>query len=320
MILVWLFVALTTWALRQARELPILGEEPALVRAEDDDERMWSVTTLIGALDKPALVHWAAIETAKAAIDSEKAWRSRLENEGRDAAIDYLKGARFRRPRGQRSAADLGKAVHAACEHKAIYGAFRPEDAADDEMRPMLTQFDRFLDEWQPEYIAAEVTVFSPTFGYAGTCDGFFRLQGTPLIFDYKTSRETYDSRDQLKGPYPEVGLQLAGYRYAELAAVWRARQTEVYKRRYYLLSDTERALGVPVPEVDGGVVVYLTPEHYAVHPIRCDESVYEQFLYVIEAARFAFETAKTVIGAPMIPPAAFAPTDAGDPFAGLPA
>ena len=37
-------------------------------KPEPDDLRMWSVTTIIGALDKPALVYWAAEETAKAAV------------------------------------------------------------------------------------------------------------------------------------------------------------------------------------------------------------------------------------------------------------
>lgn len=157
--------------------LPLLSEPPDLAPPEPDDlPPLWSVTTIIGALDKPALVPWCAIKTAEAAVDQEKAWKSRLEHEGRDAAIDYLKAARFRRARGARSATELGTAVHAACEHMAIYGSWRQEDLADTELRPFLIQFERFLNEFQPEYIAAEVTVFSPTFGYAGTCDGFFAL------------------------------------------------------------------------------------------------------------------------------------------------
>lgn len=157
--------------------LPLLSEQPDIAPAEPDDlPPLWSVTTIIGALDKPALVPWAAKATAEAAVDKERAWRSRLEHEGRDAAIDYLKGARFHRKPGARSATELGTAVHAACEHKAIFGSWRQEDLADMELRPFMVQFDRFLDEYQPVYIAAEVTVFSPTWGYAGTCDGFFEL------------------------------------------------------------------------------------------------------------------------------------------------
>lgn len=276
------------------------GLEPIDVKPEKDDARFWSVTTIIGALDKPALVPWAAIKTAEAAVDDAETWQSRLEREGRDSAIDYLKQARFRTTkRGARSATELGTDVHAACEDYTLSGV-RPE--VDDEVRPFIEQFDRFLQEFQPVYQATEVTVYSPTYGYAGTCDGFLTIDGVRLIFDYKTSRDSYDKRGKPKGPYPEVALQLAAYRYAELAAVWQPRRFEQWRRRYYLLSDTERNVGVPVPEVDGGAVIYLTPEQYSVTPVRCDESVHQQFLFVEEAARWAFQTSKDVLGMAMTP------------------
>jgi hypothetical protein len=140
----------------------------------------------------------------------------------------------------------------------------------------------------------------------------------TPLIFDIKTSAEDHTTGGKLRTPYPEVGLQLAAYRYAELAAVWRARQAEQFKRRYYLLSETERAMGVAVPEVDGGVAILLTPTRYAVHPVKCDEDVHESFLHIVDAAHFQFDVASSVVGAPMLPPHPMQ-VDESDPFAGLP-
>ena len=48
-----------------------IGQEPIEVdKPDDDDLSLWSVTTIIGALDKPALLYWAAQQTADAAIDS----------------------------------------------------------------------------------------------------------------------------------------------------------------------------------------------------------------------------------------------------------
>jgi hypothetical protein len=296
--------------------LPTVGEgTDDDAKPTDDDERFWSVTTIIGALDKPALVPWAAIETAKAAVDSEKAWKSRLENEGRESAIEFLKGARFRRARGARSATELGTVVHALCEEYALTGN-RP--VADAETRPYLDRFDEFLQHFSPEYIAAEIVVFSPTYGYAGQTDGFLRIQDMDFVVDYKTSVEGWDAKGNPKTPYPEVGLQLAAYRYADMAAVWRARRFEKYRRRYYLLSEAEKAMGVPVPPVDGGLAIFLSPQRYGVYPIKCDESVFEAFLYTIEAARWSFQTSKTVVGAPLIPPNPF-PTNGDDPFRGLP-
>lgn len=296
--------------------LPRLSPEPELSTPQPDDQRLWSVTTLIGALDKPALVPWAALRTAEAAVDDIAIWMSRLENEGRASAIDYLKNSRFRGAKGQRSATELGTAVHKACEHAALYGRFRDEDTADRELAPFLRQFRSFLRDFRPSYDAAEVTIFNDQYNYAGTADGFLTIDGVRYIFDIKTSREPLDARGNRKGPYPEVALQLAAYRYGTCAAVWRARAHEVYKRRYYLLSETERAMAVPVPEVDHGLVIYLTPDFYSVHPIRCDEAIFDAFLAVVDAARFSFETSKDVIGQPLIPPGAL---DQGDPFAGLP-
>lgn len=265
------------------------------------DVQMWSVTTIIGCLDKPALMYWSAEEAAKAAVKSERTWKAMLEEQGEDEAVKWLRDARFRRQKGLRSATELGTAVHEACEQYALTG-IKPD--VDDEVRPFLDQFDAWLDRWQPSYQATEVVVFHPQYGYAGTTDAFLTLEGVPLIADYKSSRKNVDARGQLTGPYPEVALQLAGYRHAQFAAVWRPRRFEKYRRRYYLLSEAERALAVPVPAVEGGVCIHITPERCEAYPVRCDESVFESFLFVLEAARWSFESSKHAVGGPMDAPA----------------
>jgi hypothetical protein len=294
------------------KDIPLLGED--LIddaKPQPGDQKFWSVTTIIGALDKPALVPWAAKETAKAAVNKSDTWMAIAESDGDDAAIKYLTNARYQRGRGQRSATDLGTAVHKALEFKAIEGRYRDQDKNDLELRPYLIQGNRFLKEFRPKYGAAELTVYSPTYGYAGTSDGIIELEGLKYLIDYKTSAEHLDAKGKPKAPYPEVALQLAAYRYADIAAVWRARATKEQYRRYYLLSETERALAVPMPEVDHGLAIFITPESYSVHPVRCDTEVFEAFLHVLEAARFSFETSGSVVGSPLIPPSAFAPQDA---------
>lgn len=296
--------------------LPLIGEEPELTKESPDDIRMWSVTTLISALDRPALLPWAVNRTAEAAVDSDT-WRYLLENEGRDAALRWLKNARFRTGKNQRSATELGTAVHRALEHKILHGRFRDEDKNDLELKPFLRQLNDFLRQFRPKFLGSEITLYAPSFNYAGTCDGFLELDGVKYIFDLKTSREPYDSKGQPKKPYPEAALQLSAYRYSELAAVWRARQAEVFRRRYYLLSDTERALAVPVPEVDHGLVLMVTPDFYSVHPVDCGPDVFEAFLAVVDSARFVFDIGQNVIGNALITPTAL--RDSTDPFAGLP-
>ena len=122
------------------------------------------------------------------------------------------------------------------------------------------------------------------------------------FIADYKTSKKSTDAKGKATGPYPEVALQLAAYRYAEMAAVWRPRRMEQFRRRYYLLGEAEKAMAVPVPEVDAGLVIHITPEHCDAYPVDCDQSVHRAFLFVLEAARWQFQTSKTVIGLPLQP------------------
>ena len=270
------------------------GQKPA-----DDDERHWSVTTIIGCLDKPALLYWAAEQTAVAAVNSARTLEARVEEEGVDTVVKWLRDARFRRDRTQRTAAELGTEVHAACESYALTGQ-RPD--VDAEVQPFLDQFDRWAQEFQPVYQAAEVTVYSPSYGYAGTCDAFLTVGGVRCIVDYKSSRKSFDNRGNPTTPYPEVALQLAAYRHAELAAVWRPRRMEQYRRRYYLLGQAEREMAVPVPEVDTGLVIHITPDHCDAYPVECGPDIFEAFLFVQEAARWQFQTSKTVIGRPLEP------------------
>jgi hypothetical protein len=296
-------------------------------KPEDDDLILWSVTTIIGCLDKPALMYWAAEQTALAAVHSHRTWQAMLDDDhdacAHDSAADcaavkWLRDARFRRPKDTLSAAELGTAFHKAVETWTLHDR-RPQadELADlvisvgsksvnvaDEVtvvEAMLVQFDRWAKIARPGYDATEVVVYSPTYGYAGTADFFLTLDGVPLIGDYKTSRASTDSKGEAKSPYPEVALQLSAYRFAEAAAVWRPRRHERMRRRYYLLSPEERAQAVAVPEVDGGVCIHVTPGSCDAFPVRCDESVHRSFLYIQEAARWQFEVSKNVIGQPLV-------------------
>lgn len=295
-----------------------LGLDPVDTDPADDDIRMWSVTTIIGALDKPGLLFWAAEQAAAEAVRVSGSLATRVEEDGEEAVIKWLRDARFRTPKDRLSASSLGTCTHTACEEYALTGS-RPDDdrlaeivlaeggnnfeGVDDEVaviNTMLDRFDGWLQRFQPEYQATEVAVYNPTYGYAGTCDAFLTVDGVRFIVDYKTSREPFDSRGKPKTPYPEVALQLAAYRHAEYAAVWRPRVHTKWRRRYYLLGPAERELAVPVPEVDRGLCIHITPEACEAFPIRCDQPIFESFLFVQEAFRWTQETSKTVIAEPL--------------------
>jgi hypothetical protein len=310
-----------------AATVQTLGQEAVDVdKADDDDLVMWSVTTIINVLERSALLYWSAEESARAAINQQATWRGMLADcdtdckhtSARDcAAVKWLRDARFRRPKDLLSSSDLGTAIHALCEEYALTGTRPDTDRIGAEVRTqggntvkvaleipvlsaMLDRFDEWLNRAQPTYQATEVIVYSPTYGYAGAADAFLTVDGFRAIADYKSSREPYDAQGKPKTPYPEVAPQLAAYRYAEFAAVWRPRRTEKWRRRYYLLNESERAMAEPVPQVDGGLCIHITPESCEAYPVRCNRSMHQQFLFIQEAARFVFETSKTAIGQPL--------------------
>ena len=155
-----------------------------------------SITNVIGVINKPALVGWAAREVAT------KAWelrRSLQEMEQADA-LQVLKGAPYRK---SGRAADRGTTIHAYLE--ARLNGLQPE-VLDGEAKRYQAGADAWLADWQPESVATELTVFGDE--WAGTGDLWCKRDGRMCIVDFKTS----------KAVYGEAALQIA--------ALWGARIT----------------------------------------------------------------------------------------------
>lgn len=300
---------------------PGLGQPAIEVgRADDGDMELWSVTSIIDVLNKPALQGWAAKRTAQAAIANLHLLPERVEAEGTGEVVKWLSGARFRPQSDRLTDTALGSICHEACERYALTGT-RPDleelagmvDAAAPDgftgqaaeaavLATMLDRFDEWLSRFSPSYTATEVVVYNLTYGYAGQADAFLHLFGGHYLIDYKSSREGRDGQGKPKTPYPEWALQLAAYRHAEQAAVWRPRRTEKYRRRVYLLSEAERDRAVPVPTTDGGLILQINPESCEAFPLRSDARVFEAFLYAQECARWTHDLARYVVGVPLSP------------------
>ena len=160
-------------------------------------ELLPSITNVIGVINKPALVGWAAREVAT------KAWelrRSLQEMEEADA-LQVLKGAPYRK---SGRAADRGTTIHAYLE--ARLNGLQPE-VLDGEARQYQAGADAWLADWQVEPLATELTVFADE--YAGTGDLWCRRDGTLCIVDFKTG----------KAIYSEAALQIAALYGAHLTA-----------------------------------------------------------------------------------------------------
>jgi hypothetical protein len=259
-----------------------------------EDQRLWSVTTILNILKAPGIEYWGKETVAKAFVSIAKSLSQRIEEDGEEAVIKWGIDSTFRKPKGERTATQLGTDFHEIAEHIAVYGA-KPK--YDSELAPYVDQLDKWLQRAQPEFLAAEMPLYDTRYGYAGTCDGMMRIKGTDFIYDWKTSKKSFDKWGKPTHPYPESGAQLAAYRWAEYAVPVPPRRWTQQSRRYYLFGDPERDNAVPVPEVEAGLVIHVTPEHCDAYMVRCDEEIHTRFLYLIEAAKWPFEIAKTVVG-----------------------
>lgn len=222
-----------------------------------DGETVPGVTSVIGLLDKPALVTWAARETA-AYADEHWERLSQLRSADR---IAELERARYQ---SNRKAIVKGHRVHAMAEDL--------QHGRDVQVPPELATYvqpvARLLDMWQMESVATEQPLAHTEHLYAGTFDSIVKSPklGTVLM-DWKTG----------KGVYDEVGLQLAAYRYANLRLI---EKPQTGPRGGKLPSLWEEAPMIPV---DACYVVHVQDGTATLHPVEAGPEVYEVFLALVD-------------------------------------
>jgi hypothetical protein len=222
-----------------------------------------SVTAILnGGVPKPFLPRWAAKVAAEYAI----AHLDHLRLLAAGQAIREVKQAPFTK---RDSAAEVGDLVHAAVEAAATG---RPRPAVPDHAAGYVAALDRFLADHTPGFLAAEQTVYSRRYGYAGTFDLLATLPGHGLVLvDVKTGNRVY----------PEVCLQLAAYAAADFIG--------------HPNGTTEQ----PLPKVQAGVVLHLRPGGYQLLPVPIGPAVLEAFLSALAVFRFATDLAPTLLPTP---------------------
>jgi len=231
-------------------------------------EKVPGVTTVIGnGLPKPALMGWAAKTIAEYVADrldqadghviadqlvadlgdlahtKGKPWPDKLS---RTKVAELLKGIHYE---DRDQAANRGTAVHNLAE-KLAHGE---EVEVPEPLTGHVDSYLQFLEDWQPTDALLEFVVGNTTHRYSGTGDMIATLvDGRRWLLDIKTSRS---------GPYGEVALQLAGYRYAEHALI-----------------DGET---VPMPQVERCGVIWVRADGYDLIPFEAGPAEFRQFLYV---------------------------------------
>lgn len=214
------------------------------------------VTTIIGLLDKPALVGWAAEQSASYAVDN---WQ-RLSEVPLAQRIKEIQGARFAK---NRAAIVKGNRIHALAED--LQCGKDVEVPA--EISSQVEAVAKFLDAWEMETIATETPVASTSYRYGGTLDTILKSPRLGMILlDWKTGKNVYD----------ETALQLAAYQRADLMI----RQEIIIGPRG---GKTTKLVEAEMIQVDRCYVAHVLSDTVALHPMATDKDVYSTFLHLCE-------------------------------------
>jgi hypothetical protein len=230
-----------------------------------DGRRVPGVTTILGGgLPKAALINWAGNATAGYAIDN---W-AELTKLPPSERLQRLQKGRYE---DRDKAANRGTEVHKLAE-RLITGAEVP---IPEELAGHAESYVQFLDEFEPQPVLIEGTIYSIKYGYAGTLDliADFPTIGKRLLVDIKTNRT---------GIFGETALQLAGYRYAETC----------------IIDDT----ACPMVEVDDCAAIHVRADGFDLVPLVVGPQQFRDFLYAQQIKRFDDES-RDLIGSPIDPP-----------------
>jgi hypothetical protein len=226
-----------------------------------------SVTNCLSIIDKPALKNWAAKQTAEFAWDHRDTWIDLPKR----AAVDLMKREALRYTG---AAAEVGTAVHELAE-KYITGEEVDVDVPVDGLDGDVTQFKQFLEDFAPEYLMVESTVYNDEVKYAGTLDAVVNLPGHgTVVLDIKTG-----------GVWPEAALQLSAYANADYAVTG-----PPYKQ-------------VEMPHIDGAVILQLKPRSYKLIELdSLSTDTFRAFRAAAFLAGFKSERFDFLVGDPLQP------------------
>lgn len=238
------------------------------------------VTSIISMLPKQDfLSRWSANMAADLAIDSFEYLRDMARRDA-DGARRYIAGASYRYTQAR---AKLGSRAHDVFE-RLMNG--EDVDYVHADIIKHVAYFREFLAAVNPELVRAEDVAWSYEHDYAGSFDAILRIwvrvesdgqltitpdrSGTPILVmvDYKTSKSTY----------PDVSLQLAAYRYADV------------------ILDTE-GNETPMLAIESAAVLHITEDGWSFKGVRADAEVFDYFLTLRRVFDWQREVSKGVLG-----------------------
>lgn len=197
--------------LPSGKEHTLVFNPDSSIRYTIDGKRATGVTTILGAINKPALVDWSAkmaYQDVLDDIDSDPDLERVLENTQRK-----IKEKDYAHKKKSGAAMDVGTLAHADVE---AYIRFKMGETDSFSINPETAhivqpfidwaegkvplkvkthRYDKNSIEMSPksvQFLLAEQSVFSPKFFYAGTFDFLAVIDGKKYICDFKTSTGIY--------------------------------------------------------------------------------------------------------------------------------
>lgn len=241
---------------------------------DDEGEPVDGVTRIIGeGVPKPALVDWAARETAGYALDH---W----ETLGAMGSADRLRAMERGRFDRQKAATVRGTTVHDLAARLLHGEQVEVDDALVGHVDACLS----FLEQWHVDEIAVEAMVVNREWRYAGTLDLLAYVDGNDLAGD-DLGIAVVDWKTGGSGVFAETALQLAAYAHAEA----------------YVVEGVEHEL----PKIGRGLAVWLRADGYDVLPLDIGPSTFRSFLYAQQVAAFRARPRGDVIGDALVAPTA---------------
>lgn len=224
-----------------------------------DGQKVDGVTTLISqGLPKPAIPYWAARTVAEYVADNLDQVAA-MGDMGRASIVATLKEVPWTK---RDQAAAKGTEVHEIAERLAA----GEEVDVPEHLTGYVESAVAFLDDYQVKAVRLEAPVGSRKWRYAGTAD----LLADVRLPDGTTERAVLDYKTGASGIWPDVALQLAAYRNAEM---------------YLDADDVEQdltALGLS----ETAYAVWLRADGYDVYPVHVGEQAFKTFQHLAWVAR----------------------------------
>lgn len=156
-----------------------------------DGKPLTGVTSVLGVINKPALIQWAANE----AINHVKANGNRIElGDGEAGFIRYdiaegtLEEARTAHRKKKEAAGDVGTAFHFWVEQYANGTKLPIPEGAE----KMAEHFLNWVETHKVKFLANELRLYSLNYWLAGTMDFLVEVDGKKYVGDLKTSSGIY--------------------------------------------------------------------------------------------------------------------------------